>query len=121
MSINTRTTFPQSQAVPEGSTRVYSTVLKDVDGDPIPQANVISLTVRIDDIRTGSAVRAETDIISSLHSTNGTLTYKFNGVDTLMVGTGPYDRRLATFHVVYIDGEEYHEVEYLIDNLTYVP
>lgn len=120
----TRTEYGKEQAIPEGSTRLYSCTFVDTTGTAIPLVAISTLKLTIVDITSGTVLRNQTDVKNAnggtVHATTGAFTYTMQGVDVKIIGSGTHEKRLATFELAYASGIENHEVSYYVENLEQI-
>lgn len=120
------TTFPDTQAIPEGSTRKYVAQLLDMDGNAVQSGSVLSIKFSLRDARSGNVLNSR-HRVDVRNANGGTLTSAgvfsmvFNEADTVSVGGARYQKRRALFEVTFTFGTENHEVYFYVQNLANIP
>jgi hypothetical protein len=120
----TRTEYGKDQAIPEGSTRLYSCTFVDTAGAAIPLSAINTLTLTLVDISTGTVIRSAVNVKGTnggtIHVSSGAFSYVLSGDDVKIYGSGVHEKRLATFALSYASGVENHEVSYYVENLEQI-
>lgn len=120
------TEFPNTQAIPEGSSRRYSATLTDVDGVTLTPGQVSSIRFSLRDARSNAVVngRYRQEVRNANGGTlnsAGLFALVLNPQDTVAIGTSHFQLRRATFEVTYVSGVENHEVTFYVENLKDIP
>ena len=123
--MTTRTTIPDP--IPEKSTRAYTCTLVDhATQEAIPRTNVTSIKLWLTgptgtiNSRSGQALT----LVNVLHATSGLFTFTLTPDDNPIQGSLHANRlesHILLFQVIYVGGEEWHEVELFVENLSGVP
>lgn len=120
------TKFPDTQAVPEGSTRKYTTQLLDLDGNALQSGQVSSIKFSLRDARSGNVINSR-HRVEVRNANGGTLSSAgvfamvLNEADTVAVGTAKMQLRRILFEVTFTYGTENHEVFFYVENLANLP
>lgn len=120
------TKFPDTQAVPEGSTRKYTAQLLDLDGVALQSGQVSSILFSLRDARSGSVINSRHRVQvrnanGGTLSTAGVFGMIFNEADTVAVGSAKMQLRRVLFEVTFTYGTENHEVFFYVENLSNLP
>jgi len=119
------TTF--TTVVNEKSTAKYTATLKDEDGNIIPAANIVSLTLTLCEVPDGTIInsRNDQDVLNTNNVTvdsSGILIYTLQELDTIIVNPAlATEIHRATFKMTFnTTGKATWDVEFTIRNLVKV-
>lgn len=116
----------------ERTTAVYSAVIEDDSGNPIPAASLSALTLTLYDVASGSIINSRDDqpVLNANNVTvdgSGNLAWTLQPVDNVIVGAdirvGGHEYHVALFEGSYAGGDKSwkHEVNIRVKNLGKVP
>lgn len=120
------TTIPQSQPIPERSSRTYRATLVDMDSIALPPSQVTSIKFSLRDDRTDIVInsRFRVEILNAnggLIEAGGLFSMVLSPQDTVSTGTSKLQKRRMLFEVDYVGGHENHEVFFWVENLEDIP
>lgn len=83
----------QQKTILEGTTAVYTCILQDSDGNPVPKYSLTSLTITLHDVATGNVLnnRSDQSILdvnnATMHATSGLLTWTMQPEDNQIINS----------------------------------
>lgn len=120
------TEFPQTQAIPEGSSRKYTATLLDLDGVGLTPGQIQSIRCTLRAVSNNQVVNARNrqevrNAAGGTVATGGAFSLVLGTGDTIAIGTAHMQKRRLTLEVFYLSGVENHEVFFWVENLKDLP